>query len=73
MDSIVVNFVRARAHTHSYIHKQILNDLVKFFAALLTLIPSEKKFFQLSLLFLEPTLQQETDIYINLHQFAQFA
>ena len=24
-------------------------------------------------LFLEPTLQQETDIYINLHQFAQFA
>ena len=25
------------------------------------------------LLFLEPTLQQETDIYINLRQFAQFA
>ena len=24
-------------------------------------------------LFLEPTLQQETHIYINLHQFAQFA
>ena len=24
-------------------------------------------------LFLEPILQQETDIYVNLHQFAQFA
>ena len=24
-------------------------------------------------LFLEPALQQETDIYINLHKFAQFA